>query len=442
MYRCTKCDAQSLKWLGRCTECSNWGTLVEDGDASSSSVSRTARAKPAPTLNLSAASITTAEHRSSGISELDRVLGGGIVPGSVTLLAGEPGVGKSTLVAQIAAQQPSAARSGQPRGVAPTILSYYASGEESEGQVLMRFKRLGLDPGSIAFSNAVEVGGILAAARELKPSIVIVDSIQTMLLEDADALPGTPTAVRAATAEIISFAKSTGIAVLIIGQVTKDGNVAGPKTLEHLVDTVLTLEGDPDSSYRLLRAAKNRFGSTEEVGVFEMTERGMIAVENPSAMFLKERVPGPGSVVTCVMEGTRPFLVEIQALVDRSFFPNPVRRTSGYDASRLQMLLAIIGKRAGIKVYDQDVFVNVVGGMKVKEPAVDLAVAAAIISAIENISLPEDAIVLGELGLGGELRTVPFLERRLKEAERLGLKSAITPKHIRHLNELAKHLAK
>ena len=438
MFVCTKCDAQSLKWLGRCNECGHWGTLMEDGGASSSSVSSVAKSKPASTLNLSAAAISTAEHRKTGISELDRVLGGGIVPGSVTLLAGAPGVGKSTLVAQLAASishTPSSSPSERGRSA-----SYYASGEESEGQVLLRFKRLGLDPASIAFSNAVEVGSILAAARELKPSIVIVDSIQTMMLEHADALPGTPTAVRAATAEIISFAKSTGIAVLIIGQVTKDGNVAGPKTLEHLVDTVLTLEGDPDSSYRLLRAEKHRFGSTEEVGVFEMTERGMIAVENPSAMFLKERVPGPGSVVTCVMEGSRPFLVEIQALVDRSFFPNPVRRTSGYDASRLQMLLAIIGKRAGVKIYDQDVFVNVVGGMKVSEPAVDLAVAAAIISASENVALPEDAILLGELGLGGELRSVPFLERRLKEADRLGLKSSITPKTIHHLVEIKKYL--
>lgn len=432
MYRCTTCDAQSLKWLGRCTECGKWGSLVEDGDEPSSAVAgaATKRAKAAPTLNLSSAAIATAEHRKTGISELDRVLGGGIVPGSVTLLAGEPGVGKSTLVAQLAARRDAIAT------------SYYASGEESEGQVLMRFKRLELDPASVTFSNAVEVGSILSAAKELKPSIVIVDSIQTMMLDGAESLPGTPTAVRAATAEIISFAKSTSIPVLIVGQVTKDGNVAGPKTLEHLVDTVLTLEGDPDSSYRLLRAAKNRFGSTEEVGVFEMTERGMIAVDNPSAMFLKERVPGPGSVVTCVMEGSRPFLVEIQALVDRSFFPNPVRRTSGYDASRLQMLLAIIGKRAGVKIYDQDVFVNVVGGMKVKEPAVDLAVAAAIISAVENIALPDDAILLGELGLGGELRSVPFLERRLKEADRLGLKTSITPKTLRHLADLAKQLKK
>ncbi len=424
MYTCSHCDTPSLKWLGRCNECGKWGTLVEDGASPSSAIHRGgAKARPAATLRLSEATATIANHVTTGIGELDRVLGGGLVPGSVTLLAGEPGIGKSTLVAQIAQAQPRQA--------------YYASGEESEGQVLLRFKRLGIDPKPIVFSNAVDTAAILAAATELKTDIVIVDSIQTMYLESADALPGTPTAVRASTAEIITFAKSNAIPVLIIGQVTKDGTVAGPKTLEHLVDTVLTLEGDPNSSYRLLRAAKNRFGSTEEVGVFEMTERGMIAVDNPSAMFLKERAPGPGSVVTCVMEGTRPFLVEVQALVDRSFFPNPVRRTSGYDASRLQMLLAIIGKRADVRVHDQDVYVNVVGGMKIREPAADLAVAAAVISAITNTPIPDDAIVVGELGLGGEIRSVPFLERRLKEAERLGYKTALTPKNVKHVRELS-----
>lgn len=397
---------------------------MEDGASPSSAVHKAGgKARPAPTLKLADATIVAANHVPTGINELDRVLGGGVVPGSVTLLAGEPGVGKSTLVAQIAS-------------ASQTKNAYYASGEESEGQVLLRFKRLGIDPKNVTFSNAVDTAAVLSAATELKPSIVIIDSIQTMFLESADALPGTPTAVRASTAEIISFAKSHSIPVLIIGQVTKDGTVAGPKTLEHLVDTVLTLEGDPNSSYRLLRAAKNRFGSTEEVGVFEMTERGMIAVDNPSAMFLKERTPGPGSVVTCVMEGTRPFLVEVQALVDRSFFPNPVRRTSGYDASRLQMLLAIVGKRADVRIYDQDVYVNVVGGMKIKEPSADLAVAAAVISAITNKPLSEDTIVLGELGLSGEIRSVPFLDRRLKEAERLGYKSSITPKTVKHVREL------
>lgn len=425
MYSCSHCDTQVLKWSGRCTECGKWGTLAEDGSPLPGGLGGskgTSHAKPAPVLKLGEATATVTSPIPTGLSELDRVLGGGIVPGSVTLLAGEPGIGKSTIVAQIAGFQ----------------TAYYASGEESEGQVRLRFERLGINPGTILFSNAVDVGAIIAAAREAKPSIVIVDSIQTMMVAEADAFPGTPTAVRAATTELISFAKSTNTPVLIIGQVTKEGTIAGPKTLEHLVDTLLTLEGDPDSTYRILRANKHRFGSTEEIGVFEMTEKGLIAVENPSARFLKERVPGPGSVVTCIMEGSRPFLVEIQALVDKSFFPNPVRRTSGYDASRLQMVLAIVSKRAGLKVYDQDVFVNVVGGIKIDEHAADLAVAAAIISAINDKTFPADTIIVGELGLGGEVRSVPFLERRLKEAERLGMATSLTPKNVKHVRELAK----
>ncbi len=425
MFICTHCDTQQLKWSGRCVECGKWGTLVEESGVKGVGGGKggITNAKPAPVLKLSDASAAKVSHKATGISELDRVLGGGIVPGSVTLLAGEPGIGKSTLVAQIAGVQGS---------------SYYASGEESEGQVLLRFERLGIDPKSISFSNSVDVGGIIASATALKPSMVIVDSIQTMMVGEVDSYPGTPTAVRAATAELIGFAKASNVPVLIIGQVTKEGTVAGPKTLEHLVDTVLTLEGDPDSAYRLLRAEKHRFGSTEEIGVFEMTEKGLIAVDNPSARFLKERVPGPGSVVACIMEGSRPFLVEIQALVEKSFFPNPVRRTSGYDANRLQMLLAIVSKQAGVKVYDKDVFVNVVGGIKINEHAADLAVAAAVISAINDITYPADAVIIGELGLGGEVRSVPFLERRTKEADRLGMKTFMSPKEIKHVRQLLK----
>lgn len=401
--------------------------MEDGGQAPSFNSKKKSTAKAAPVLALSTATAFQAKHIPTDISELDRVLGGGLVPGSVTLLAGEPGIGKSTIVAQIA--------DTFPRQNAGKV-AYYASGEESEGQVRLRFERLGIQPTQIAFSNSVDVPAIISAAHNLNPSLVIVDSIQTMMTSEADAFPGTPTAVRAATSELIGYAKTSGIPVLIIGQVTKEGSVAGPKTLEHLVDTVLTLEGDPESAYRVLRAAKNRFGSTEEVGVFEMTEKGLMTVENPSARFLKERVPGAGSVVTCIMEGSRPFLVEIQALVDKTFFPNPVRRTSGFDASRLQMLLAIISKRAGIKIYDQDVFVNVVGGMRITEHAADLAVAAAVMSAVENKPLPADAVVIGELGLGGEVRSVPFLERRLKEAERLGMKTFLTPKEVKMVREV------
>lgn len=434
MFLCTHCDAQSLKWAGRCTECGQWGTLVEEDGNRTSDVGRrgkTPSVKAATMLDLASASSTNLVRQLTGISELDRVLGGGLVPGSVTLLAGEPGIGKSTLVAQLASSYCPSPTASNPKR------SYYASGEESEGQVRLRFERLGLDPKSVVFSNATETGSIIAAAEKITPNIVIVDSIQTMMTNGADSFPGTPTAVRAATAELIGYAKSSNVPVLIIGQVTKDGVVAGPKTLEHLVDTVLTLEGDPAGAYRLLRASKHRFGSVEEVGVFAMNEKGMTPVENPSAMFLQERVVVPGSVVTCIMEGNRPFLVEIQALVDKSFFPNPVRRTSGYDAGRLQMLLAILSKRAGVRAHDQDVYVNVVGGMKLNEPSADLAVAAAILSAISGTTVPKETLVIGELGLGGEVRTVPFIDRRKKEAERLGFSIVLGPGTVKNVQELA-----
>lgn len=438
MFLCTHCDAQSLKWSGRCVTCGQWGTVFDEGEVpekAGKSKSKGTKSRPAATLNLAAATTAIVERQSTNISELDRVLGGGLVPGSVTLLAGEPGIGKSTLVAQLAASFTSPLPPPS-KGVGEVKNSYYASGEESEGQVRLRFVRLGLNPEHVVFSNATETGSIIAAAESMKPSIVIVDSIQTMMTDGVESFPGTPTAVRAATSELISYAKASNVPVLIIGQVTKDGIVAGPKTLEHLVDTVLTLEGDATSAYRLLRASKNRFGSVEDVGVFAMTEKGMVPVENPSAMFLKERVDGPGSVVTCIMEGNRPFLVEIQALIDKSFFPNPVRRTSGYDVGRLQMLLAILSKRAGVRLHDQDVYVNVVGGLKLDEPSADLAVAAAILSAIDNVTFPAKTIVVGELGLGGEVRSVAFSERRRKEAERLGFGTILDPKSIKTVSEL------
>jgi DNA repair protein RadA/Sms len=434
MFFCSKCDYQYSKWQGRCTECGGWGTLAEEAGVTPGKAPSLAssRAKPASVLALNTANQAPVSRTPSGLSELDRVLSGGLVAGSVTLLAGEPGIGKSTLVAQLAAifGNPSPDQGGVGRGC------YYVSGEESEGQVLLRFTRLGLPTTSIVFSNAVEIGSILAAAKTQQPSLLIIDSIQTMMVDGLEAYPGTPNAVRAATSELINYAKSSSVPVLIIGQVTKDGNIAGPKTMEHLVDTLLTLEGDPDSSYRILRSTKNRFGSTDEVGVFEMTETGMMAVANPSAKFLAERVAGAGSVVTCIMEGSRPFLLEVQALVDKSSFANSVRRTSGFDASRLQMLLAILSKHCNASTADLDVYVNIVGGIKITEKAADLAVAAAILSAIKNVALPTDAIVIGELGLGGEIRSVPFLDRRLKEASRLGCNTHFTPKTLKNISEI------
>lgn len=427
MFACSSCGAQFPKWAGRCSSCEAWGTIVEETEipASPSSATKKHASKAAPLLSLQETNVLATQRVPSGISEVDRVLGGGIVSGSVTLLAGEPGIGKSTIVAQLA---------GGMAGDGKSV--YYASGEESEGQVHLRCTRLGIALAGISFSNTVDVGSIVAAAEKLKPALLIVDSIQTMYVAEADAFPGTPTAVRAATAMLVSFAKTSGTPVLIIGQVTKEGSVAGPKTLEHLVDTVLTLEGDPDSPYRLLRVAKHRFGSTEEVGLFEMTEKGLLAVENPSARFLSERIPSPGSVVCAVMDGNRPFLVEVQALVEKSYFPNPVRRTSGYDLGRLQMLLAIISKRAGVRLHDQDVYVNVVGGVRVAENAADLAVAAAVISAAKNLSVSDTAVYFGEVGLGGEVRSVPFAERRAKEAERHGYTTLFSPKTLKHLKDL------
>ena len=433
MLNCSHCDAQYLRWQGRCTECGKWGTIPKEEDSvvgASSLAGKTgkkaAKAQAAALLNLSDAKAESAKATPTKISELDRVLSGGIVGGSVTLLAGEPGIGKSTLVAQIAE---AFKRKDSP--------AYYVSGEESTGQLLMRLKRLKIEPENISFSNTVAVPSVIAAAKKLRPSILIVDSIQTMA-PDSDTLPGTPTAVRGSTALCIEFAKSTGIPVLIIGQVTKDGNVAGPKTLEHLVDTVITLEGDKDGTYRILRANKHRFGSTDEIGIFEMTEGGMIAVDNPSAKFLEERQHMAGSVITCVMEGSRPILLEIQALAERSIYPNPVRRTSGFDSGRLQMLIAIISKRVGVEVNVQDIYVNVVGGMKVKETAMDLAVCCAIISSVKDKAMSDKTVIFGELGLGGEIRKVPHQDRRIKEAKRLGYSNIISPKNAKQLKDLFK----
>lgn len=427
MLTCSHCDTQYSKWQGRCNECGKWGSIEEEKVTSFAQKPTNKQKRGivvAPLVNLSSASAEIATHISTNITELDRVLCGGIVRGSVTLLAGEPGIGKSTLVAQLA--------SSFQHSISKT---YYVSGEESESQVAMRFSRLGIDASKIAFSNVTQIGSIITTAEDLKPRLLIIDSIQTMIASEIDNLPGTPTAVRAATAELIGFAKTQNIPVLLIGQVTKDGIVAGPKTLEHLVDTVLTLEGDTQSPYRILRAGKNRFGNTDEVGIFEMTEKGMQAVLNPSARFLEDRAHTSGSAVTCIIEGTRPILVEVQALVEKSVFTNPIRRTSGFDGTRLQMLLAIINKRTKIKIACDDVYVNIVGGIKIKEHAADLAVCAAIISCTQDKAIASDTMICGELGLGGEIRTVPFLEKRIKEAQRLGFSKIISPKSIKNIKD-------
>jgi DNA repair protein RadA/Sms len=416
-------------------ECGKWGTIEEEaaeatqiGDIpkKKKGSKKAGKSKAAPVVDLSRAAATSFERMSTGLPELDRVLSGGIVSGSVTLIAGEPGIGKSTLLAQMS----SLISQGKKKSV------LYISGEESESQIAMRFSRLGLKTDQVLFSNTVDIASVVAAAKKEQPAFVIIDSIQTMVAEGIDGMPGTPSSVRAATAQLIGLAKQQNIPIYIVGQVTKDGSVAGPKTLEHLVDTVLALEGDHQHAYRMMRVVKHRFGSTDELGVFEMTENGMIPVANPSERFLEERVDAPGSVICSVMEGNRPFLLEVQALVESTHFPQPIRRATGFDSGRLQMLLAVASKHAGISLGQHDVYVNIVGGMKVRETAADLAVIAAIISSYKEKSMKKDAVYIGEIGLSGELRKVPFLDRRIKEARRLGYKTVFSPKTITSVRDL------
>ena len=425
LFLCTKCDAQSTKWSGRCLECGAWGTVVETTPEAAKASPAGALAKPASkpgsVVSLQGLKGKQAERRPTGIGELDRVLGGGIVPGSLILISGEPGIGKSTLLLQVAAK-------------VPDVL--YVSGEESAEQIALRFERLGLAAPTLKFSPETDVPTILATIEAEKPSLAVIDSVQTLAAADIGGEAGGPSQLRGIAAGLMEFAKRTGIPLLLVGQITKDGAIAGPKTLEHLVDVVVSFEGDRSSSYRLLRTTKNRFGATDEVGVFEMTGSGLQEVSNPSSFFLTERSQGaPGSVVTCIMEGTRPILVEIQALASRTTFGYPQRRASGFDANRLQVLLAVMTERLGIPTQTHDVHLNVAGGYKVKEPAADAAVVLAVASALSGTPLPADLVAVGEVGLGGELRAVPMLDRREAEAKRLNFTRVVSAKGAKHLKE-------
>ncbi|MDD4271877.1 MAG: DNA repair protein RadA [Patescibacteria group bacterium] len=415
IYVCSTCDAQSPKWSGRCLECGGWGTLQMQ-TVDQKTADKTIAASPAEIIDLEKLDSQKEGRRlTANIQELDRVLGGGLIPGSLILLGGEPGIGKSTLVAQMA------------NAIGKKNQVIYVSGEESAGQIKARFDRLGIKANNIKFLNETNAEKIIATIKELKPALVIIDSIQTIYSSAVISEAGSINQIRGSAVNFLEAAKANNIAIILIGHITKDGSLAGPKSLEHIVDTVLYLETETNHGYRILRATKNRFGSINEIGVFEMTAGGFKEITNPSLIFVEQSQNFTGSVLSCIMEGTRPFLIEVQALVSKTAFGYPQRKASGFDLNRLQVLIAVLTKRAGLNLNNQDVILNVTGGLKITEPGLDLAVCAAIASSLLNQPLSRQTLVLGEVGLGGEIRNVSKLETRLKEAEKLGFKKAVLP---------------
>jgi DNA repair protein RadA/Sms len=442
IYECSSCGAQVPKWNGRCLECGGWGTLKTETIDQKEAEKKSLNIAPAEIIDLNK---VETRHGSflrikTDIGEVDRVLGGGILPGSLVLLSGEPGIGKSTIVAQIAhALQKNS----------PVI---YSSGEESAAQIKARLERLNCLGENILFISETNAEKILAAAEQIKPVLLIIDSIQTVHTSFVESEAGSITQIRASAVKFLELAKQKNIAVILIGHITKDGSIAGPKALEHIVDTVLYLETENIHNYRILRAEKNRFGSVNEIGIFEMTGAGFKEIKNPSAIFLEvsaEKISG--SCISSVMEGTRPFLVEIQALVTKTIFGYPQRKASGLDLNRLQVLAAVLTKRTKVNLTNQDIILNVVGGLKINDPGLDLAVCASIISSLLNQTIDRKTIILGEVGLGGEVRNVGKLSERLAEAEKLGFTQAIIPNtevktkkikitRIKNVNELVKYI--
>ncbi|MBA0015087.1 MAG: DNA repair protein RadA [Nitrosospira sp.] len=415
-YSCNECGGQTLKWQGQCPHCQAWNTLIET--VSEKSTSRfTPVSETSHVQSLSMVDDGEEERYSTGVTEFDRVLGGGLVHGGVVLLGGDPGIGKSTLLLQTLCHMSS------------THNVLYVSGEESARQVALRAKRLALDASAVHMLAEIQLEKIQSVLSERKPDIAVIDSIQTVYSEALQSAPGSVAQVRECAAQLTRLAKASGTCIILVGHVTKEGALAGPRVLEHMVDTVLYFEGDTHSSFRLIRAFKNRFGAVNEIGVFAMSERGLREVTNPSALFLSHHDSQvAGSCVMVTQEGTRPLLVEIQALVDEAHAPNPRRLSVGLEQNRLAMLLAVLHRHAGIPCFDQDVFVNAVGGVKITEPGADLAVLLAIVSSFKNKPLTENMVVFGEVGLAGEVRPVQRGQERLKEAAKLGFTSAIIPK--------------
>lgn len=416
-YICNDCGAISPKWQGQCSACNAWNSLEESIQVTESN-RFSGITKASPKLKLSEISSEVIARISSQIPEFDRVLGGGLVDAGVVLIGGDPGIGKSTLLLQTLANLSF--------NQVPVI---YISGEESGAQIALRAKRIGCYAPDLAIFPEIQLEKIIQVLEQEMPKVAVIDSIQTIFSDQLTSAPGSVAQVRECAAQLTRIAKSLGISMIFVGHVTKEGNIAGPRVLEHIVDTVLYFEGDTQSSYRLVRAIKNRFGAVNELGVFAMTDKGLKGVNNPSALFLSQsNASVPGACVLVTQEGTRPILVEIQALVDSSHIPNPRRLAVGLEQNRLAMLLAVMHRHAGISCFDQDVFLNAVGGVKITEPAADLAVLLAIQSSLKNKALPKDLIVFGEVGLAGEIRACPRGQERLKEANKLGFKKAIIPK--------------
>ena len=416
VYICQNCGAPSAKWQGQCATCGEWNTLIAEVGSipRKSAPSRSARLDSSTALDVEA--VHEAPRLTTGSAELDRVLGGGLVPGSVSLIGGDPGIGKSTLMLQAAAAL---------NDVTPVL---YATGEESLKQVALRARRLGLAAASARLVTETCVEEIVALAKTLGTGVLIVDSIQTMHSERVESAPGAVSQLRECTAELVRFAKSSGTSVLLVGHVTKEGQIAGPRVLEHMVDTVLYFESDTGSRFRVLRSVKNRFGAANEIGIFAMVEQGLREVTNPSAIFLSRHAePVPGSVITVMREGTRSLLIEVQVLADLSLGSNPRRVAVGIDSNRLTMLLAVAHRHAGLQLGGQDVFANVVGGVRMAETAGDLAIVLAAWSSLRDSPVPNSLIAFGELGLAGEIRPVPFGEERLREAAKHGFKTAVVP---------------
>lgn len=417
-YACRECGASSAKWAGQCPDCGEWNTFTEVViNGAPSRFQNYSGSSESAVISLSSITVTNEVRIETGLTELDRVLGGGLVTGSVILIGGDPGIGKSTILLQAFSH------------LSKQHKVLYVTGEESLQQVKLRAQRLGLENLAINLLTETNIETIISVAQQDPPAFMVLDSIQTMYTAQIQSAPGSITQVRESTAHLVRFAKQTGTAIFLVGHVTKDGTIAGPKVLEHMVDTVLYFEGDPDGRFRMLRAVKNRFGAVNELGIFAMTDKGLKEVNNPSAIFLsRSEVPVCGSVVMVTWEGSRPMLVEIQALVDESHLGNPRRVTVGLEQNRLALILAVLNRHAGVITYNQDIFVNVVGGVRVTETGIDLAAALAVVSSLKNKPLPVNLVVFGEIGLSGEIRPVQSGQDRLKEAVKLGFTQAIVAK--------------